>query len=102
MVTFPRRALRPVVAAVVVVAGGWSCGRGGGNSLAPTITPSPVAQVGSPLPYGQATRSGASCPSGSPAGSTCKRVLVTCPSVSPAAAILRITRSASTTRVPLS
>ena len=92
------RGLRPALPSVllaVVVAGTSSCG--GGTNAAPSArTTVTIAQSGSALPYGQAAGGGAPCPAGSPAGSECTRLSVSCPSVAVVAAVLRVVRPGST------
>lgn len=83
---------------VVIAAASWGCG---GKDVtapsSPTPTPGPGGASTGALSLGQASASDISCPSGSPSGSTCTRVVVTCPSVPMASAVVRTTRPPATT-----
>ena len=93
-----RIALGSVILAAALTATA-SCG--GSGTAPPPTTPSPVpttqAQTPSPLPYGQATLGGSlPCPPGGAPGRACSALVVACPSVPGASALLGITRPAST------
>lgn len=91
-----RVSIGPILVLATALLG--SCG---GKDLTSPSSPSPTPGTGGspagPLPFGQASGSDVSCPSGSPSGSTCTRVLVGCPSVATASAVVRITRPSSAT-----
>ena len=78
--------------ASVTVAG---CGNSSGSPAAPTqtspSTPAPSTPTSSGrLPLGTAAASSVACPGGSPTGSDCRRVSVSCPPIAPASATLRV------------
>lgn len=79
-----------------LAAAGWSCGGSpatGPSSSGPAPTPTQQpGPAGGPLPYGQASGADVSCPAGSPAGSACIRLVVSCPDVPPATAVVQLTR----------
>jgi hypothetical protein len=91
----PRAFIAPIVFVAVTVIG--SCG---GNDVTGPSTANPPPGTGSttagPLPLGQASASGVSCPAGSPAGSACSRLVVACPSIAAASAVVRVTRPTTT------
>lgn len=90
-----RASIGPIVLLAIALLG--SCG--GNDVTAPSSATPTTGTSGStsgPLPLGQASASGVSCPAGSPAGSACTRIVVGCPSVTAASAVVRVTRPTTT------